>query len=525
MLSAAFGMNGAERERRLRMNQITEADRVALRALKPVIERHMTTIVDAFYDHIGQFPDAMAIVTSAGSSLDRLKKTNPDYFAELFRGEFGDAYFESRFRIGKVHAVIGLEPQWFYAAMSTYYQVIYPILVDAYKFSPSRLKAAMVAFQKAFNLDQALVMEAYIEFGFVAELRSVVERSTEISEHLRESSAELRGAADESGRGVEELSHVSEQLAIAGTSQAEASQTAAYSMNKLSDASASMARAADTQKGAIDAAREAIESVQSSVREITEQAGMWEEIQGRMEGLEAVKQTVVDTSSRVAEMQQRAHEIGRIVNTIQDIAAQTNLLALNAAIEAARAGEMGRGFAVVADEVRKLAEHSSAATKEITTLIIAVQEGSAEASRSMDATMAGFQDASGITQSAALCLEGIARTAQQSNEENARLTQAMQRVDQVTRDNLDRLTGMTSEIDAVNASIENIAAISEENSASTEEMSASTQQLNAQVEQVVANITDLDQQVGELTDVIGAAQAVLAKSRRTPAGGASRRAA
>ena len=86
-----------------------------------------------------------------------------------------------------------------------------------------------------------------------------------------------------------------------------------------------------------------------------------------------ISERVQESARTVESLGSRSDQIGAIIGTIEDIADQTNLLALNAAIEAARAGEQGRGFAVVADEVRALAERTSRATREISTMIKAIQ--------------------------------------------------------------------------------------------------------------------------------------------------------
>jgi len=497
------------------MFRITSADQDAIRALKGVIEPHMAEIVDAFYDHVLQYPEAVAVVQSAGSSVEALKKTNPNYFAQMFKGDFDTDYVESRLIIGRVHARIGLAPKLFYAGMSTYYDVVVPIIIKAYRFSPSKLTAALTAFTKAFNLDSELIIEAYLEYGFIEKMREVVERSSAISDALTASSTKTASATADAAMAIGELSMVCEQLAQAATSQAESTSNAALAMESVTNQREHLDKANGNQQASLSRALEAVKVVQEKIGAITEQALVWESVKQRMVALDQARVSVQEAATNVAQMYERSQEINRIVQTIGEIAAQTNLLALNAAIEAARAGEHGRGFAVVADEVRKLAENSARATQEISTLITAVQTDSSAASKSMNVTMENFGEAVAVTHMAGDALSAIAVSAEETASVNGELTDSMQSLERQSSINREQLQLMGDSVDQTHAALDGIAALAQENSACSEEVAASASELHNQVDAVKAGTTQLDAELQSLREAISDVQSALAKASST----------
>jgi twitching motility protein PilJ len=145
-------------------------------------------------------------------------------------------------------------------------------------------------------------------------------------------------------------------------------------------------------------------------------------VQDSIRGMDAIRHQIQDSAKRLKRLGESSQEISEITELISDITEQTNVLALNAAIQAASAGEAGRGFSVVAQEVQRLAERSADATRQIATLVRAIQADTQDAVAAMERTTQGVVQGTRLTDAAGAALGDIDRVSRELSAHIARIS-------------------------------------------------------------------------------------------------------
>ncbi len=216
-------------------------------------------------------------------------------------------------------------------------------------------------------------------------LRALVSSVRDSAAQVASGSNQVAGASDESAKislnaasAIDEVTSTMHEMTINVQNMVKNTQVQASSVSETSASIdqmvTSIQRVADTAKVLLDISQRSREEVQNGISTMEKAT----------DGLTRINRSIQSSGEIIGALGQRADDIGKIVEVIDDLAEQTNLLALNAAIEAARAGEHGLGFAVVADEVRKLAEKSAQSTKEIAELIASIQKEARKAVDNME---------------------------------------------------------------------------------------------------------------------------------------------
>ena len=345
-----------------------------------------------------------------------------------------------------------------------------------------------------------------------AALPASASRQDKAAERVAAATEELASGLAQASAAAEELQSAMQQIAAGAEEAAGASQEQLAAIKEMLSNLTAARREADQS-------RRRTEGVQIVLAETSVQ------INTSVRAIEKNAQRQQASVRIIAELEQRAQDIGEISRTVSRISDQTNLLALNAAIEAARAGAHGRGFAVVAEEVRALAETSEKSALEVQSLAEGIQvqvrdvaQAVAAASdkavteakagvvvvrtlNTMRQDMVRLSDGSQTVLTAAIEAESAASEAQRgaeqvasaAEEQSAGASEAQSAIreqalsleqGQIAAQNLAKLTESLRAGQADSAAAEQIAATAEELSATIQEMSGAASQIMAAVEQI-----------------------------------------
>jgi len=371
------------------MFQIDDKTREALRAFAPMVEKHLPSIVEAFYKDLTQWPNLRDMFTDE-AQMATAAKAQVKHWGRVFTGTFDEAYLESVQRIGRTHARIGLEPRWYIGGYATSLARLVSVASkSSVLFGRGRRKAIAPALLRVAMLDLEVVVSVYFE-------ESERARAASVSKAIADEQALVVSAF---GDALASLSRgnltakVGENTAVAYAALkqsfsdttnhlrdivsqiVESASNVASASGEISQASNDLAGRTEQQAANLEEAAAAMEEMTATVQKNADSAQQAAQLVEETRGMaQSGGQIAKDAVSAMAQIESSSREIGDIVNVIEDIAFQTNLLALNAAVEAARAGDAGKGFAVVASEVRSLAQRSSDAAKEIKALIAKSRE-------------------------------------------------------------------------------------------------------------------------------------------------------
>lgn len=205
-------------------------------------------------------------------------------------------------------------------------------------------------------------------------------------------------------------------------------------VSSIEEVSGNAERSSDVARHSVDVAHKGGEAVRRTI-----------------DGMNAIRETIQDTSKRIKRLGESSQEIGNIVELINDIAEQTNILALNASIQASMAGEAGRGFAVVADEVQRLAERCTNATKQIEVLVRTIQTDTNEAVVSMERSTTDVVGGALLAENAGAALDEIEQVSNQIASLVQNISGSSREQAQVAADidiragNLNKISGKTEQ--------------------------------------------------------------------------------
>ncbi len=352
--------------------------------------------------------------------------------------------------------------------------------------------------------------------AMVSTLRRLVGEITDSTQSVLSAAEELSAASEQSAAGAGQATDRIGLMAKGATTQATAALSVNQAVQEVGLSTEQIAQGAQQTATEVQAASallgemaSSIEVVATSAASVAENTALAagtarngaEVVERAIDGMQRIGQAVGVSAERMRKLEEFSTQIGEITQVISEIAEQTNLLALNAAIEAARAGEHGRGFAVAAEEVRRLAERSATSAREITELIVNIQNRTSEAVKSMEQGFTEVENGNRLAADTGRALQEILTMVGRAAQEGQSIAQAATLV----RESAGRVV----------QAFDSVASVTEENSAATEQMAAATEQAVHGLEQVTGVAREnasLAEEVSRMTEELASSATEVAQA-------------
>ena len=297
---------------------------------------------------------------------------------------------------------------------------------DQIQFAVQRLKEE-VAIIASGDLTQAAEVTDDLTGGIAESINHMIDQLRTIIGNIHEASTQVTTSAGDIRKTTEEVRQGAEQ---------QSSQIVATS-SSIEEMARSIQQVSQHTEQSANVANKARENAVQGTRAV----------RNTIQGMERIRDQVQENAKRIKRLGESSQEVGEIVQLISDIADRTSILALNASIQAAMAGDAGRGFAVVAEEVERLAERANQSTKQIESLIKAIQGETSEAITAMEectkevvsgsklATEAGqaLDEIDTVSKDLADLMRSVTEATRQQAVGAAELTKSMSGISQVTR--------------------------------------------------------------------------------------------
>ena len=203
------------------------------------------------------------------------------------------------------------------------------------------------------------------------ELSTVADLFNAIIDNLQEIAIEAKRSTNQVGSSLKQNESAIRLLAEQAINEAKETRDTLTSVEQMSQSIQEVAANASQAEKIVD---DTYSTVQQSSSNMEKTVG----------SILDLRTTVGETAKKMKRLGESSQKISQVVSFIEEIALKTNVLAINASVEAGRAGEQGHGFTIVAEQVGALAAQSAAATKEIASIVTAIQMETQEVSQAME---------------------------------------------------------------------------------------------------------------------------------------------